>query len=51
MHKSESVQENDAHKILSNFEIQMEPLVLARRLDLVLINKGKKDLVMLSILL
>ena len=30
MHKPESVLENEMHQILCNFEIQMDPLILAR---------------------
>ena len=32
MHKLESVQENETHKILCDFEIQTDPLISARRL-------------------
>ena len=39
MHKPESVQENEMHKILLNFEIQMDDLILARKPDLIIINK------------
>ena len=42
MHKPESVLENETHKILWDFEIQTDPLITARRPDLVLINKKKK---------
>ena len=38
MHKIESVLENEMHKILWDFEIQIQ----ARRLELVLINKKKR---------
>ena len=31
MHKSESVQENETHKILWSFEIQTDHFILARR--------------------
>ena len=34
MHKPESVQKNQTHKILWDFEIQTENPILARRLDL-----------------
>ena len=40
MHNPESVQENDGPKILWNFEIQTDHLILARRPDQV--NKKKK---------
>ena len=39
MHKSESFQENETHKILWDFEIQSDPPILARRSELVLIKK------------
>ena len=42
MQKSESVQENEAHKILWDFEIQMDHPISARRPDQALINKKKK---------
>ena len=42
MHKPESVLENEIHKILWDFEIQTDHLILARRPDLQLINKKKK---------
>ena len=38
MHKSESFMENEAHKILCNFKIQTDLLILAKRPDLVLLN-------------
>ena len=41
IHKPESVLENETHKILSDFEIQTDHSILARRLDLVLIKKKK----------
>ena len=42
MHKPESVQENEMHKILRYFEIQTHNLISAGRQDLVLISKTKK---------
>ena len=42
MHKPETVLENEMHKILWDFKIQMDHLILARRPHLVLINKKKK---------
>ena len=42
MHKPESVRENEMHKVLWDFEIQIDPLILARGPDLVLINKQKR---------
>ena len=40
--KSESVIENEIHKIFWDFEIQMAHQIPARTLDLVLINKKKR---------
>ena len=37
-----SVVENDTHKLLWNFDVQTDHLILARRPDLVLINKKKR---------
>ena len=37
MHKPEIVQENDIHKTLSDFEIQKDHQIQARRSDLVLL--------------
>ena len=41
MHNPESVLENETHKLLSDFEIQTDHLISARRLDLV-IEKTKR---------
>ena len=41
MHNSETVQENETHKILWDFEIQTDHLISAKRPDLVLVNKKK----------
>ena len=43
MHNPESVQENEMHK-LKDFEIQTDHRILARRSDLVIVNKKKKNL-------
>ena len=43
MHKPESVIENETHKILWDFEIKTDHLIPARRPDLVLINKKRKN--------
>ena len=48
MHKTESILENETHKIHWGFEIQMDQLISARRLDLVLTRK--KNLAILCIL-
>ena len=42
MHNPESFLENEMHKILWAFELQMDHLISARRLDLVIINNKKK---------
>ena len=39
MHKPESVLENETHKILKDFEIQMNHLIMARRPDQAIVNK------------
>ena len=41
LHKPESVLENDTHKLLRDFEIQMDHLILAGWHDLMIINKKK----------
>ena len=41
MYKPESVLENKSYKILWDSEIQMGHLILARKTDLVLINKKR----------
>ena len=38
LHHTESVQENEKHKILLDFEMQMDYLISARRPDLVTVN-------------
>ena len=40
MHKPRPVQENETHKILWDFEILTDYLILARRLDLLLKSSG-----------
>ena len=42
MHNPESVQENETHKILWDFQIQTDHLITARRPDLVIVNKKRK---------
>ena len=39
MHNPESVQENETHKILWDFKIQKDHLILARQPDLAILNK------------
>ena len=43
MQNAESVQENEAHKILWDFEIQTYHLILARRPDFLILKKKKKN--------
>ena len=42
MHKPESVLENETQQLLWDLEIQTDPLISARRPDLVIVNKIKK---------
>ena len=42
MHNLASVQENDSHKLLWDFDIQTDHLISARRPDLIIIIKKKK---------
>ena len=42
MHNPAPVLENDAHKILWDFNIQTDNLIPARRPDLIIINKKRK---------
>ena len=42
MHKVESVLENGTHKLLWDFEILTDHLILARRSYLVIVNKRKR---------
>ena len=42
MHNPESVLENEMHKILWDFEIQKDHLILARQPDLVIVHKKKR---------
>ena len=44
MHNPAFVQENDTHKLLWDFGIQTDHLILARRPDLIIINKKKENL-------
>ena len=43
MHNPAPVLENDSHKLLWDFNIQTDHLIPARRPDLILINKKKKE--------
>ena len=42
MHNPAPVLENDTHKLLWDFDIQMDHLISARTPDLIIINKKKK---------
>ena len=42
LHNSESVLENEIHKIFWDFDIQTNHLILARRPDLVIVNRKKR---------
>ena len=42
IHKPASVLENDTHKLLWDFDIQTDHLIMARRPDLIIIKKKKK---------
>ena len=41
-HNQASVLENETHKLLRDFEIKTDHLILARRPDFIIINKEKK---------
>ena len=42
MHNPVSVLENDTHKLLWDYDIQTDHLILAKRPDLIITNKKKK---------
>ena len=42
MHNTASVRENDTHKLQWDFDTQTDHLILARRPDLIIINKKKR---------
>ena len=44
MYNQAAVQENDTHKLLWDFDIHADHLILARRPDLIKINKKKERL-------
>ena len=48
MHNPASVRENDTHKLLWDFDIQTDHLISARRPDLIIKKKKKKELPKLS---
>ena len=51
MLKPESIVENETHKIIWNFEIQIDHLIPARRPDLAIVNQKKRELAVQWILL
>ena len=42
MYNTKSILENETHKLLWDFEIQIDHLISARRPDLVIVNKKKE---------
>ena len=42
MHNPAPVLENNTHKLLSDFDVQTDHLISARRPDLIIINKKKR---------
>ena len=42
MHNPESVLKNETHKLLTDFKIQTDHLISARRPDLIIVNKKKR---------
>ena len=48
MHNPAPVLENDSHKLLWDFNIQTDHLILARRPDLITINNKKRESAKLS---
>ena len=44
MRNSESVLENETHTLLWDFDIQTDHLIMARRPDLIIINKNRENL-------
>ena len=51
MHSPAPVIENDTHKLLWDFDIHTDQLISARRPDLIILNKKKRELGNLSTLL
>ena len=51
MHNQAPVLEKDTHKLQWDFNIPTDPLIPARRPDLIIINKKKNDFAKLSILM
>ena len=51
MHNPAPVLENDTHKLQWDFDIHTDHLISARRPDLIIINKKKREFAKLSTLL
>ena len=51
MHNPAPVLENDSHKLLWDFNIQTDQLIPARRPDLIIIKKKKRESAKLTTLL
>ena len=49
MHNPASVLENDTHKLLWDFDTQTDHLILARRPDLIIINKKRRTCKILDV--
>ncbi len=43
LHNPESIQENETHKLLWDFEIQTDHLISTRRPDLIIVNKRRRS--------
>ena len=43
MHNPESVLHKDTHKLLGDSNIKIDPLILVRQPDLIIINKKKQN--------
>ena len=43
MHNRAAVLRTETHKLLRNFNVQTDPLITARRPDLIIINKQKEN--------
>ena len=48
MHNPAPILENDTHKLQWDFDIQTDHLISARRPDLIIINKKKREFAKLS---
>ena len=48
MHNAAAVIQNDTHKFLWDFDIRTDHVILARRADLIIINKKKKNCIIVD---